>query len=197
MEFDEVVLRRRMVRNFQRRKVLPEITNRILTLAQHAPSAGFSQGWAYVVVTKPALKKSIGKIQGEDDFYAGQRFHKFVSEASTLIVACTSEKLYHDRYREPDKLREDGTEIEWPVPFWYFDIGSACMLIFLAAINEGLAAAFTGVFRTDEMRKLLGIPEHFHPVGVISLGYPDEDVKSPSLKRGRRPFSDVVHCEHW
>lgn len=196
MEFDKVVLKRRMVRNFQRKPVPIEAVEKILTLAQHAPSAGFSQGWSFVVVTETQAKKKVGEIQGEQDFYS-DRFHKFVSEAPVLIVACVSEQVYHERYREPDKLNEDGTEIEWPVPYWHFDIGCACMLIFLAAVNEGLAAAFTGVFQADEMRKFLGIPTHFQPVGVISLGYAAEDVKSPSLKRGRKPFERVVHHEHW
>jgi nitroreductase len=197
LELDQAVRKRRMVRNFQRRPVPTEAVERILDLVQHAPSAGFSQGWAYVVVTNDEMKRKIGEVQGEKDFYENRRFHKFVSEAPALIVACTSEKLYHDRYREPDKLNEDGTEIDWPVPFWYFDIGAACMLILLGAVNEGLAAAFTGVFRTEDMRKLLGIPEHYHPVGVVSIGYPDRDIRSPSLKRGRRPRADVIHYERW
>jgi nitroreductase len=71
------------------------------------------------------------------------------------------------------------------------------MLIFLSAVNEGLAAAFTGVFRVANMKELLGVPDHFHPVGVISIGYPAPDTKSPSLKRGRKPADDVVHHEHW
>lgn len=185
-----------MVRNFQQRSIPPAIVDSILELALHAPSAGFSQGWAYVVVTRAELKKKVGEVQGESDFYAN-RFHKFVSEAPALIVACASEKVYHDRYREADKLRNDGTEIEWPTPYWYFDIGGACMLIFLAAVEKGLATAFTGVFRVDQMRKLLGIPDDYHPVGVISLGYPAKDVESPSLRRGRKPLKDVVHHEHW
>jgi len=185
-----------MVRNFLQEQVPAEKVKKILTIALHAPSAGFSQGWAYVVVTDPSVKEKIGEIQGEKDFYS-HRFHKFVSQAPILIVACVSEQIYHERYREPDKLKEDKTEIEWPVPYWHFDIGAACMLIFLAAVSEGLAAAFTGVFRVEEMREFLGIPDHFHPVGVISLGYPAEDVKSPSLKRGRKPFEQVVHFEHW
>jgi nitroreductase len=197
LEFEQVVRKRRMIRNFQRKSVPAQSVERILELVQHAPSAGFSQGWAYVVITNDEMKKKIGEIQGENDFYADRRFHKFVSEASVLIVVCTSEKLYHDRYREPDKLKEDGTEIDWPVPFWHFDIGAACMLIFLAAVNEGLASAFTGVFRADDMRRLLGIPEHYHPVGVVSIGYPEKDIKSPSLKRGRRPRTDIIHDERW
>ena len=186
-----------MTRNFQPKPVRKETVDKILNLATHAPSAGFSQGWAYIVVTEVSLKKQIGELQGEGDFYAGKRFHKFVSEAPVLIVACVSEKMYHDRYREHDKLNDDGTEIEWPTPYWHFDIGCASMLIFLSAVNEGLASAFTGVFRVVEMKKLLGIPDHFHPVGVISIGYPAPDTKSPSLKRGRRPSKDVIHYEHW
>jgi nitroreductase len=174
-----------------------DVINGLLELALHAPSAGFSQGWAYIVVTDSPMRKKVGEIQGETDFYAARRFHKFISEAPVLIIACASEKIYHDRYREPDKLKEDGTEIEWPTPYWYFDIGSACMLIFLAAVNEGLAAAFTGVFRVEQMRQLLGIPNHFHPVGVISIGYAAEDMRSPSLKRGRKPLKDLVHYERW
>lgn len=197
MEFEKAVRKRRMVRNFRREPVPKNVIDKILELALHAPSAGFSQGWAYVVVTGEELKRKVGELQGETTYYAKTRFHKFISEAPAVIVACTSEKLYHDRYRQPDKLREDGTEIEWPTPYWYFDIGCACMLIFLAAVNEGLAAAFTGVFNVNEMKSLLGIPDHFHPVGVISIGLPAPDTKSPSLKRGRRPLNEVVHYEHW
>lgn len=186
-----------MVRNFQSRQVKKETIEKILATALHAPSAGFSQGWAYIVVTEQSLRKQIGELQGELDFYAGKRFHKFISEAPVLILACSSEKMYHDRYREADKLNEDGTEIEWPTPYWYFDIGCACMLIFLSAVNEGLAAAFTGVFRVADMKKLLGVPDHFHPVGVISVGYPAPDRRSPSLKRGRRQIQEIVHYEHW
>lgn len=196
MEFEKVVVKRRMVRNFHREPVSTQVVERILMLAQHAPSAGFSQGWAYVVVTDEQMRKKIGQVQGEEDYFS-KRFHKFVSEAPVLIVACTSEQLYHERYREPDKIQEDGTEIHWPAPYWHFDMGCACMLIFLAAVNEGLATAFTGVERVAAMRELLGIPEHFQPVGVISIGYPAKDVKSPSLKRGRKPFEQVVHYEHW
>ena len=197
LEFETVVRKRRMVRNFQPKPIPKNLVEGILDLAQHSPSAGFSQGWGYVIVTDPDLRKKVGELQGELDFYAKKRFHRFVSEAPVLIIACTSEELYHERYREPDKLSEDGTEIEWPTPYWHFDIGCACMLILLGAVDKGLAAAFTGVFRVQQMKNLLGIPELFHPVGVISLGYPADDIKSPSLKRGRRPVSQVVHYEHW
>lgn len=196
MRFVEVVRKRRMVRNFQRKQVPLNKIDRILNLALRAPSAGYTQGWAYVVVTDQRIRRKIGEIQGELDFYV-KRKHKFVSEAPVLVVACISERLYHDRYREPDKLKTDGHEVEWSVPFWYFDIGASCMIIFLAAVNEGLAAAFTGIFRQKQMRSLLGIPDYFLPIGVVSIGYAGKNTKSVSLKRGSRRLREVIHYEHW
>jgi nitroreductase len=195
MEFERAVLKRRMVRHFTPEGVPSEVMDRILTLAQHAPSAGFSQGSAYVVVTEPATRAGLAKLQGEEE-YSSAGFHRWISEAPVNVVACVSEKAYHDRYNEPDKL-QDGKEIEWPTPYWFFDIGAGSMLVLLGAVDSGLAAAFSGVTDLDGMRALLGIPPEFHPVGVISIGHPGKDVRSPSLKRGRRPPGAVVHREKW
>lgn len=195
MDFEKAVLRRRMVRHFSDGPVPVETVNRILRLAHHAPSAGFSQGSAFVVVTKGETKKRIAELQGETN-YAAAGFHRWISEAPVNVVACVSEKVYHDRYNEPDKLQE-GKEIDWPTPYWYFDIGAGCMIVLLGAVDAGLAAAFSGVVDLGGMRALLGIPPHFHPVGVISIGHPAKDVRSPSLKRGRRAFDQFVHREHW
>ena len=196
MEFEAAVRRRRMVRHFSSDPVSEETVGRMLELAQHAPSAGFSQGSAYVVVTNPELKRELARLQGEEDYKAGG-FHGWISEAPVAIVACVSEKIYHDRYNEPDKLDGEGKEIAWPTPYWFFDIGAGCMIILLAAVDSGLAAAFTGVFDVNGVKSLLGIPAHFHPVGVVSIGRGQKDVKSPSLRRGRRDFGDVVHYNKW
>ncbi len=196
MDFEQVVLRRRMVRHFTSDPVSNATVDSILALAQHAPSAGFSQGCAFVVVTEAALRHEVAIVQGEEE-YSQSGFHHWISEAPVNIVACVSEKIYHDRYNESDKLKQDGTEIAWPTPYWFFDIGCASMIILLAAVDRGLAAAFSGVSDVGGMKRLLGIPDDFHPVGVISLGHPAPDVKSPSLKRGRRPFNQVVHRGHW
>ena len=185
-----------MVRHFTNEPVLRGTIENILELAQHAPSAGFSQGSAFVVVTDQETKGKVARLQGEEDYGAGG-FHRWISEAPVAVVACVSEKIYHDRYKEPDKLDEHGREIDWPTPYWFFDIGAGCMIILLAAVDAGLAAAFTGVPDVKGMKELLGIPSHFHPVGLISIGHGAKDVKSPSLKRGRRKPAEVVHYERW
>ena len=187
MEFAKVVRKRRMIRAFKAQPVPEEKIRRILELAQHYPSAGFSQGVAFVLVTEPERIRRLREI------------NRLRGDASVLVVPCVSEKLYHERYHETDKLRPDGTEIDWPIPSWYFDAGCASLLILLATVDEGLAAYIQGAFRPDLLRQELGIPEQFVPVGVISIGYPDYEkhVPSPSLDRGRRPVSEVIHSQHW
>ncbi len=196
MEFRDVVLKRRMVRNFTNAPVDPAVIARILDLARHAPSAGFSQGQSFVVVTRPDVRQAIAEICGEAQYVAGG-FHPFISCALVLLVPCTSEAAYHRRYQEPDKLQADGTEITWPVPYWHMDIGCAVMVVLLTAVDEGLAAGFAGARDTAALQAVLGMPREVTPVGVIPLGHPAPDIPSPSLKRGRKAQADYVHHEQW
>lgn len=196
MEFDEVVLKRRMVRHFSPEPVDPEVIKRILEFAQHAPSAGYTQGQSFVVVTNPDTKKALAELCGEE-FYVSRGFHPFISGAPVVVVPCTSEEAYHRRYREPDKQQPDGSEIEWPVPYWHFDIGAASMILLLAVVNEGLAAGFAGAHDLDAVRALLNLPAEVTPVGVIPIGHGAPDVPSPSLKRGRKALEQQVYWEKW
>ncbi len=198
MEFSDVVRKRRMVRHFTSEPVEPKIVERLLTLAQRAPSAGFTQGQSFIVVRDVELKNEIARLCDEQE-YVSAGFHSFISEAPVLIIPCTSEAAYHRRYQESDKVDENGEEISWPVPYWHMDIGCSVMLLLLAVVDEKLAAAFAGVPTQNftRFRELLNIPADVTPVGVIPIGHPAEDRPSPSLKRGRKSTSDFIHHEGW
>ena len=196
MEFTELVRKRRMVRHFSPEPVDPAAIERIVALARHAPSAGFTQGQYFVVVTRPDLKAAIAELCGESG-YVESGFHHFISGAPVLIVPCTSESAYHRRYQETDKVGADGKEIDWPVPYWHMDVGCAVMVLLLAVVDEGLAAGFAGTHDVEGLKRLLGIPAEVTPVGVIPVGHPLPDRPSPSLKRGRKPDADYVHRERW
>ena len=196
MDFADVVRKRRMVRHFRDEPVPAEAIERMLALAKQAPSAGFTQGQSFVVVTRPEVKREIARLCGEDE-YVASGFHPFVSGAPVLFIACVSEAAYHRRYQEPDKVQDDGSEIEWPVPYWHMDIGCSVMIVLLAAVNEGLDAGFAGAHDLDALRALLGVPAEVTPVGVIPIGYRAPDTPSPSLKRGRKAEAEFVHRERW
>ncbi|MDQ3655327.1 MAG: nitroreductase family protein [Chloroflexota bacterium] len=196
MDFMDVVRKRRMVRNFTSEPVPDDVIERIIATAQRAPSAGFSQGVVFVTVTDPATRQEIARIGGEEH-YVADGFNPFISGAPVQIVICTSEQVYHDRYNEPDKLDDDGSEIIWPVPYWHTDAGCSLMLVLLAVVNEGLGSAFIGVGNPRELQDLLGIPDDYLPIGVVMIGHPAPDQKSGSLKRGHRDLDAIWHRERW
>lgn len=196
MDFKDIVRKRRMVRHFTSQAVARGAIERILDAASRGPSAGNSQGQDFVVVTDASRRKRIADLCGEKG-YVEQGFDAFLSEAPVHIVPCYREATYHERYQETDKIQEDGTEITWPVPFWVMDGGCATMLILLAAVDEGLGAAFVGTWELQGLRDELGIPSDVTPLGVIALGHPAPDKRSGSLDRGRRRANSTGHWEQW
>ena len=191
-----------MVRAYETRPVPRETLKRIVGTIRRAPSGGFSQGQRFVVITEPDRKRAIAEATGED-YYVQEGFAPWISSAAALVVVCTREEDYHERYRQPDKLDERGAEIEWPVPYWYVDAGKAAMLVLLAAIDEGLAAGVFGVpaDRMQAFRDLLGFPPDVAVVEVITIGIAGDDqvsgVKSSRATRPRKPRDELVRWERW
>ena len=196
MDFDDLIRKRRMVRNYAADPVPPETLDRIVDAGLRSPSAGHSQGLGFVVVTKPELRKAIAELAGEEEHVA-RGFDRWISGAPAHIVITVSEQVYRDRYREPDKLGPHGEEVAWPVPFWWVDAGAAMMAILLAAVNEGLGAGFLGAHSIPGLGGLLSIPRRHAPIGVVTVGYPRPDRRSSSLDRDRRPRHSMVHRETW
>ena len=66
MEFREVVRRRRMVRRYAPDPVDPAVIDRMVEHAQRAPNAGFSQGWAFLVLDSAADVARFWESTGAD-----------------------------------------------------------------------------------------------------------------------------------
>jgi nitroreductase len=196
MDFQDLIRKRRMVRNFTDDPVDPTAVDRLIEAARRSPSAGFSQGQYLVVVTSQETRRVIADLAGEAG-YVADGFAPWISRAPIHIVICTSEADYHRRYQEPDKVTQHRREMTWPVPYWWVDAGATMMLLLLAAVDEGLAAGFIGVHSIPGLQELLDIPEDVSPIGVVTIGHPAPDRASGSLQRGWRPHSEVVHREHW
>jgi nitroreductase len=196
MEFRDVIAGRRMVRNYLPDPIPIESLNRIVEAGLRAPSAGFSQGLGFVIVTDARVRGAIAALADESE-YVANGFDPWISRAPAHIAITVSEEVYRARYREPDKLGPDGEEIEWPVPYWWVDAGAGLMAILLAAVDEGLAAGFLGVHAVPELATLLHLPADHFPIGVVTVGQPAPDRRSSSLDRGRRTRESVVHWETW
>lgn len=195
MDFQDVVAKRRMVRNYTDEPVDADVLARIVWAGRKAPSAGFSQGQAFVVIISQASRSAIAELAGEAE-YVADGLDPWISRAPVHIVVCVSENAYHRRYSEADKLL-DGEETDWPIPYWWVDAGASLQNLLLAAVDEGLAAGFLGLHAMPGLRDLLGIPAEYQPIGVVTVGHPAPDGRSRSLNRGWRNETHVVHHERW
>jgi nitroreductase len=196
VEFTQVVRRRRMVRRFDPERPVPRsAVERALEAAQRAPSAGYSQGWYFVVLESAAARAAFWQASG--DAGAPDAWLRGVSAAPVLVLCLSDPDRYLDRYAEPDKGWDDRDPARWPVPYWDVDTGMAAMLILLSAVDQDLGALFFGIPPSahDAVRRAHGIPGNRRLVGVVALGHEAERTTSPSLRRGRRPSRDVVHWD--
>lgn len=201
MEFKDVVRKRKMVRSFADEPVDPEVIRRILDVARRAPSAGFSQGVEFVVVTDQETRHKIAAPA--DEIFARSGHHNFVAQAPVHVVVCVSPEIYRERYRQPDKMKvvaDIDEDTLWSVPYWYTDAGAAMQLLLMAAVEEGIAAGFVGV-SADQLRELLGIPQEYLPIGIALLGHAAPDAGEfgdVSARRvPRRPYEEIVHEGYW
>ncbi|HEY6959189.1 MAG TPA: nitroreductase family protein [Candidatus Limnocylindria bacterium] len=198
MEFQDVIRKRKMVRSFEDRPVDHAIVERMLANAQKAPSAGFSQGWAFLVLE--------GKEEASrywDALWPKERRADFgwpdMFNAPVLIVCLSNKSEYLDRYARPDKGWTDRDEKRWPVPYWDIDTGMAALNILLTAVDAGLGAVFFGVSDQAKLRATFAVPDAYTAIGTIAIGHPKrKDRPSPSIRNvGRRSPSDVVHRGEW
>lgn len=194
MEFDEVVRRRRMVRTYQPDPVPAEVVDDILANALHAPSAGFSQGFGFLVLEGPeqlARFRDAANPGDPENWFAAQ------VDAPLLIVTMSNKDAYLDRYAQPDKGFTDRSDAWWPAPYWDIDTGFAAMLILLSAVDRGLGACFFGLCkdRIPHFREAFGVPAELHPIGAVSIGYPAEPARD--LDARRRPSTEMIRRGRW
>jgi nitroreductase len=155
MEFNEVVRKRKMIRQYELERPVPDyIVSKLIENAHRAPSAGHTQVQEFIIVKDSSIRSKIA------DAALGQ---SQVYDAAVLIVVCSNTSRSVDRYGKRGK--------EF---YSIIDGAFASMLVLLTAVNEGIGACFVGAFEDDKVSKILALPEYVKPIGIIALGYPAE-----------------------
>ena len=178
MEFDEVVKRRRSIRNFSTADVSDELVKRLIDCALMAPSSMNGQPWRFIVVRSAGTKKRLAETKDrycppeKREYPAG-----FLRDAPVVVVTCV------DRARAYDRGTESGV--------------LATGHLLLAAANHGLTGVYMSASKTgtpelaEEIRTILGVPEGIDPVTIVPIGYPGE----PAGPKAVIPASEVVFHE--
>jgi nitroreductase len=196
-----------MIRAFTGEPLAAGTAERLLKAASRAPSAGFSQGYSFLVLEGKEQSAPLWEMLYESETSenatedADPAQVTALSTAPLVIVPLASKDVYLDRYAQPGKGWTDRDEARWPVPYWYIDTGFAALLILLTVVDEGLGAVFFGLPPENmaDFRAQYGVPDQWMPIGAIAIGYPDPaaDPVPPARASDRKSLDELAHRGHW
>lgn len=187
-----------MTRQFDATPLETALVVDLIDTARRAPSAGYSQGVHFLVLTGVA-RQVFWTITGAEEWFTTTQ--PGVLQAPVIVVPLTDPTAYTSRYAEADKSGhglEDANN--WEVPFWLTDAAMATQNLLLLAEDHGLGALYFGIFRNARIAlDEFGVPPHVLQVGAVALGYrsADDRPSGSSVIRQRRDRSEVVHLERW
>ncbi|MGF3056100.1 nitroreductase family protein [Microbacterium sp. YY-01] len=202
MLFQQVVDRRRMVRSYTNQAVSRDSVDRMLRNAVRAPNAGFTQGWAFLVLDDAeSVARFWASTTPPDRSSSPSSWLVGMQTAPVVIVPMSSKNAYVRRYAEADKGWSAEEEPRWGVPYWHVDAGMAALHILQTAVDEGLGACFFGIpiEQLSTFRETFNVPDNYQPVGAITIGHaaPDATPGGSPSRRARRPLDDIVHRGRW
>ncbi|PIE32979.1 nitroreductase [candidate division KSB3 bacterium] len=169
MEFIDLIAQRYSVRSYTSEPVEEEKLQRILEVANIAPTAANRQSFQLVVIHTSGREEELLKIYPKPWFV----------QAPLVICACG--------LPEGNWIRKDGRN--------YNDVDVAIVMdhVILAATNEGLGTCWIGAFDPDEAHKVLSLPAEVEPIAFTPIGYPDDQ----SRPKKRKDLSELLRYEQW
>jgi F420 biosynthesis protein FbiB-like protein len=193
---DAVLAGRRSIRTYQERPVPPELLNRVLAAASHAPSPHHSIPWRLAVLTGTAAKSALADAMGDrwradlanDGLGAAEieveleKSRRRLVESPAVVVG----SVYPDPLDEyPDAARQEAETL-----MAAHSLGAALQNVMLAAHANGLASCWmcAPVFCPDVVRAALGLPAHLVPHALVTIGYPTR----PPRERERPSLDQIV-----
>ena len=167
-------------------------------LALRAPSAGFSQGSHFLLLSGAELEE-FWAVSGAGKWFTSTA--PGVLDAPAVILILGDQSAYTKRYSEPDKVGHGLDQAEnWEAPYWLTDAAMAAENLLLLIEEKRWGALLFGLF--GDPRVLLdwcGAPESIFCVGAIAVGFrhPDDAPSGSPTTRPRRSTNEIVHIGAW
>jgi nitroreductase len=212
----DAVFSLRATRIYRREPIPHEVLTKILRAATFACSAGNTQPWDFVVVTRDETKRQLKdalsrafaradqtRAQSPDQLVdgAGRPITGHAAVENVDVVSAIVMVFWNPdrgiRFQNEYAENPDGTLS--PVDAFPNGRGSslfpACQNMVLAAHALGVQSLFTTFFGlvAPEVKDILGVPARMFLEAAIFLGYAAEDLKHPR----RKPLQSVAHLDQW
>ena len=203
----KVIQDRRSIREWTDEPVSEEDLAMILEAGRQAPSGENAQPWRFIVVKDPATRKKLAALAGGGsgrrftaEFVTKQMHERFVGLKDEAKKKAAFEKLTSGQVSQfsenaPVTIIVCGKKDVWDTPY---DTSAAIenMLLMITALGLGacwVIAVCFDVREEERTKELLGIPEGFKTISLISVGNPTR----PHRQRPRLPIHQLVFKESW
>ncbi|GAB4226321.1 MAG: 5,6-dimethylbenzimidazole synthase [Kiloniellaceae bacterium] len=184
-ELETLLQWRRDVRRFRRDPLPPGELERLLSLAELAPSVGLSQPWRFVRVVSPearaAVRRNFEAANAEAlADYSGSRAALYARlKLSGLEEA--PEQLAVFAETAPEQGHGLGRR-SMPETLQYSTV-CAVHTLWLAARAAGIGLGWVSILDPEELGRDLAVPQSWQLVAYLCLGYPEEEHEDPELAR--------------
>lgn len=176
--FLKLVSRRYSCRAYREEPIPEDMIRNCLEAARLAPSACNKQPWRFVVVTDPRLRKRLcneGLLPGIP--------MPWLQQAPVIVALCAETSLVTHKF----------APMLSGVDYRLVDLGIAGEHFVLAAEAQGLGTCWIGWFREKPVKKILGIPRHCRVFSLLSLGFPEDEMKPAS----RLELDNLAYSDQW
>lgn len=171
MDFFNAITTQGTVKKYEKKEVDDKLIGVMLYMANHADSVGNLQGWEFIVVRDPEVKKHLHKAALKLDV---------VKNAPVDIVVCADLKKFSLKYEERGEYL-----------YSIQDTAGAITVMMITAKILGLETNWIRAFDEQDIKQTLGLPNDLRPVGIITVGYPFEKSGKKSLK----PFESMTSLD--
>jgi len=196
------IAERRDIRRFRPDPLPEQLLRSLLEAAHRAPSVGLMQPWRFIIVRSEQTKAAMQALAARERLVQAEHFDERarqyldlkiegIREAPVSICVCCDRDTGGREVLGRHTIRDT-------------DLYSTCLAIenlWLAARAEGVGVGWVSFYRPDDLRSLLGLPEHVVPVAWLCVGYPDERPTRPGLEAAgwdrRRPLDELIYSERW
>jgi nitroreductase len=159
MNVYEAAITRRSIRRFQDKPVPYEALERCIDAARLAPSGRNHQVCEYIVINDPEVLpgvfENIGGSVRMPPEKGGPRPENTPKAYAIILI---------NKSWEGENRRRIS----------YYDVGMAAENIMLVALEQGLGACPILMFKEDNLKPVLNIPDTYDIALVIAMGYPAE-----------------------
>jgi 5,6-dimethylbenzimidazole synthase len=183
--FEDLVRWRRDVRRFTDAPVSGELIDKILDVADLAPSVGNSQPWRVVEVRDAERRTAIRRNFEACNRDAANRYPTERALEYTQLKLAGFDRAPVHLAVFCDELTDQGSQLgrnTMPETLAYSCV-SYMTTMWLSARSHGLGLGWVSILNPEDARTVLGVPAGWKFIGYLLLGWPEEPHTEPELQR--------------